>query len=65
MGDLKAIRGGKPKALAHARIIECPPPCGSRTMIEVRVGIAVDKYGKVIHRGTLMRKCAQCGKYVD
>jgi DNA-directed RNA polymerase subunit RPC12/RpoP len=65
MAELRSIRGNKPKAMAAARILECPPPCGSRTLIEVRCGVAVDKYGKVIHRGTLMRKCAHCGKFVD
>lgn len=65
MSNLTPIRGGKPKAMATARILECPPPCGSRAMIEVRVGVALDKAGKVIHRGTLVRRCAQCGKTVD
>jgi DNA-directed RNA polymerase subunit RPC12/RpoP len=63
MGELRAIRGGKPKALATARVLECQ--CGSRSLIEVRVGVAVDKHGKVVHRGTLVRKCAQCGRLVE
>lgn len=63
MGELKAIRGGKAKELAKARILECA--CGSRTMIEVRVGVALSRHGKVIHRGTPMHKCATCGKLVE
>lgn len=65
MAELRSIRGNKPKAMAKARILECPPPCGSRTLIEVRVGVAVDKSGKTIHRGTLVRRCAQCGRTVE
>lgn len=63
MGELTAIRGGKAKELAKARILECS--CGSRTMIEVRVGVAVNRYGKVVHRGTLMHQCATCGKLIQ
>jgi hypothetical protein len=63
MADLRAIRGNKPKALAEARILQCP--CGSRTVIEARVGVAVDKQGKTIHRGTLVRTCAGCGRVVE
>lgn len=63
MPDLRAIRGNKPKALAEARILQCP--CGSRSVVEVRVGVAVDKAGKVIHRGTLTRKCADCGMVIE
>ena len=65
MSNLTPIRGSKPKAMAAARILECPPPCGSRSVVEVRVGVAVDKAGKVVHRGTLVRKCAQCGRAVE
>lgn len=63
MGDLKAIRGGKPKELAKARILECR--CGSRKLIEARVGVAVDKNGRTIHRGTLVRQCLKCGEVVE
>lgn len=63
MTELRAIRGGKPKAMAEARILQCP--CGSRSVVEVRVGVAVDKAGKVIHRGTLTRQCAQCGRVIE
>ena len=67
MGKLTAIQGGKTearaKALAAARIIECA--CGSRTLIETRTGVAVDRHNRVVHRGTLMRKCAFCGKLVE
>ena len=61
--NLRAITGSKPKALAEARILQCP--CGSRTIIEARVGVAVDKRGKTIHRGALVRTCAACGKVVE
>lgn len=63
MADLRAIRGNKPKALAEARILECP--CGSRRIVEQRVGVAVDAKGKTIHRGTLVRVCGVCGKQID
>lgn len=59
MGELTAIRGGKAKELAKARILECS--CGSRTMIEVRVGVAVNRYGKEVHRGTLMHNALPAG----
>ena len=61
MVELRSIRGGKRvKAMAEARILECP--CGSRTFTEARTGVALDKQGKTIHRGTLTRICAHCGK---
>lgn len=63
MTELRAIRGGKPKAMAEARILECQ--CGSRSVIETRTGVAVDKKGKVIHRGVLVRKCADCGRVIE
>ena len=63
MPDLHAIRGNKPKALAEARILECQ--CGSRTFTEARTGVAVDSKGKTIHRGTLVRMCAHCGRAVQ
>lgn len=66
LGELRAIDGGKrdrAKRLSNARIVECK--CGSRTMIEVRTGIAVAKDGKVVHRGTRGLKCAQCGVVVE
>lgn len=50
--------------MAEARILECSK-CLSRHMVEVRVGIAVGKDGKVIHRGTLVRQCAKCGELVE
>ena len=61
MTNLRAITGGKrAKAMAEARILQCP--CGSREVIETRTGVVLGKDGKVIHRGTLGRKCAACGK---
>ena len=66
MAELRAIDGGKrdrAKRLSSARIVECK--CGSRTMIEVRTGIAVAKDGKVVHRGTRGLKCAHCGAIVE
>ena len=63
MADLHAIRGRRPKALAEARILQCP--CGSRRVREERVGVAVDAKGKVIHRGTLVRVCGACGKEIS
>ena len=63
MADLHAIRGNKPKALAEARILQCA--CGSRRVREERVGVAVGKDGKVIHRGTLVRVCGACGKEIN
>lgn len=61
--DLKAIRGNKPKAMAEARILECP--CGSRRIREERIGVAVDASGKTVHRGTLVRVCGECGKVLE
>jgi len=63
MADLHAIRGKKPKAMAEARILQCP--CGSRTFAEVRTGVAVDKQGRVIHRGTLVRICVECKRVAE
>jgi hypothetical protein len=66
MAELRSIDGGKrdrAKRLANAQILTCS--CGSRAMIEVRVGIARAKDGKVIFRGTRMWQCAQCGKLAE
>lgn len=60
MTNLRAIVGNKPQRLAEARILQCP--CGSREVVETRTGVLLGKDGKVIHRGTLGRKCAACGK---
>lgn len=63
MAELRAIRGARPEALAQARIVQCT--CGSRTVREVRIGIAKDKNGRVIHRGTPALKCDDCGKLIE
>ena len=34
-------------------------------MIEVRMGIAAGKDGKIVSRGTRGWKCAQCGEIVE
>lgn len=63
---LRSIDGGKAaraKVLAKARVLTCT--CGSTHLIEVRIGVAVDDCGRVIHKGTIVRKCAQCGKVVE
>jgi len=60
---LKAIRGGTPEQLAKARVLECR--CGSRTVIEARVGVAIDKKGRTVHRGTLVRICLKCREIVE
>lgn len=66
MAELRAIDGGKrdrAKRIAGARIVECK--CGSRSLIEVRTGVAVGKDGKIVHRGTRSLKCATCGASVE
>ena len=61
MTGLRVIDGGKKaKRLAEARILECP--CGNRTFVEARTGILLDKQGKTLHKGTLTRVCANCGR---
>lgn len=67
MAELRSIDGGKrgrAKRLAGAHIIECRK-CGGRAMIEVRMGIAAGKDGKIVSRGTRGWKCAQCGEIVE
>ncbi len=63
MSTLKAIQGNKPKQLAQARILQCK--CGSRSLIETRTGVAVGAKGNIIHRGTVVYRCADCGKAVQ
>lgn len=60
---LKAIKGGKPEQLAQARILQCK--CGSRSLIETRTGVAVGPKGNVIHRGTVVYRCAECKEIVQ
>lgn len=64
--SLRSIDGGKTaraKVLARARVLTCL--CGSTHLREIRIGIAVDDYGRVVHKGTVVRKCDQCGKLVE
>jgi hypothetical protein len=63
MADIRAIDGGRRRraeTLAEARILQCP--CGSRRVREERVGVVLGPSGKVVHRGTLVRVCGECGK---
>jgi hypothetical protein len=63
MADLRSIDGGKAKRaarVAEARLLKCV--CGCHTFVEARTGILLDKTGKAVHRGTVTRVCASCGK---
>lgn len=63
MSNLKAIKGSKPEQLARGRILTCK--CGSRSLIETRTGVAVGPKGNVIHRGTVVYRCMDCGAIVQ
>lgn len=66
MSKLRAIDGGKQRradTLSAAVIVECPK-CGSRRIRDEYVGRLIGKGGKVVHKGTPVMVCGQCGEVV-
>lgn len=64
MPKLRAIDGGKQRradTLSAAVILECPK-CHSRRVRDEYVGRLIGKGGKVVHKGTLVMVCGQCGE---
>lgn len=64
MPKLRAIDGGKQRradTLSSARILECPK-CQGRRFRDEYIGRLIGKGGKVVHKGTQVMVCGQCGE---
>lgn len=66
MAEIRSIDGGRKaraKTVAEARILECK--CGSRRIRDEYVGRMVGKSGRVVHKGTKVAVCGQCGNIIE
>lgn len=67
ISKIRAIDGGKKqraKTMAGAYIVECPK-CTSRRIRDEYVGRVIGRSGKVVHKGTHIIVCGQCGHLIE